>query len=247
MNYPTALVTGGARGIGYAIVRQLFKQGFHIAVNYLHSKDHATQLVHELNRNSSGNQAIAVCADVSDSEQVATMFRQVNENLGSVHLLVNNAGIALQKLLTDTDEQEWERIFAVNAKGMFLCSKQALPQMIARKSGQIINISSMWGQIGASCEVAYSSAKAAVIGFTKALAKEVGPSGIRINCIAPGVIKTDMNRKLDNQTTQLLCEDTPLRSIGTPEHIAEAVGFLASEKAAFITGQVLGINGGMVI
>ncbi len=247
MIYPTALVTGGSRGIGKAIVRQLFEQGYHVAINYFRSEACAVELAAELNRNSPGNQAIAICADVSDASQVEIMFEEIKKHLGSVALLVNNTGISQQKLLTDITEGEWDTMFSVNVKSMFLCSRQALPDMIRRKQGKIINISSMWGQTGASCEVHYSASKAAVIGFTKALAKEVGPSHIQVNCIAPGVIQTAMNSRLSKHTMEQLKEETPLGVIGTTEDVARMAGFLASDAANFITGQVFGVNGGMVI
>ena len=162
-------------------------------------------------------------------------------------MLVNNAGIAQQKLFTDLTLQDWERLFAVDVTGVFLCCRRALPGMIRRQQGVILNISSMWGQVGASCEVHYSAAKAAVIGLTKALAKEEGPSRIRVNCIAPGVIATEMNAHLTPEDMEDLREETPLLRIGTPADVARAAVFLASDQASFITGQVLGVNGGMVV
>ncbi len=247
MPYPTALVTGGSRGIGRAIVKQLFEQGYHVAINYFRSEDQAVALAQELNQNTAGNRAIAVCADVSEALQIERMFTYTKKNLGRVSVLVNNTGIAQQKLFTDISEQEWDAMFAVNVKSIFLCCQQALPDMIHSKQGKIINISSMWGQIGASCEVHYSASKAAVIGLTKALAKEVGPSQIQVNCIAPGVIHTDMNSHLDLSILHQLEEETPLGTIGSVQDIAHMVGFLASEHAKFITGQVFGVNGGMVM
>lgn len=247
MSHPTALVTGGSRGIGRAIVKQLFEQGYHVAINYFRSEEQAVALARELNQNTAGNRATAVCADVSETLQIEHMFTETKKELGRISVLVNNAGIAQQKLFTDISEQEWDTMFAVNVKSMFLCCQQALPDMIHHKQGKIINISSMWGQIGASCEVHYSASKAAVIGLTKALAKEVGPSHIQVNCIAPGVIQTDINSHLDMNALHQLKEETPLGTIGSVQDIAHMVGFLASEQAAFITGQVFGINGGMVI
>ncbi len=241
MKQPVALVTGGARGIGSAIVRQLSAQGFAVAVHYRHSQTQAQALAAELPA------AITVCANVAEQTQVQVMFTQVQQQLGTVSVLVNNAGIAQQKLITDITEAEWDAMFATNVKSMFLCCKQALPAMISAKTGKIINISSMWGQTGASCEVHYSAAKAAVHGFTKALAKEVAPSGIQVNCIAPGVITTDMNRTLSPQTLAQLQEETPLGRLGSPQDIAAMAGFLASNSADFITGQIFGVNGGMVI
>jgi 3-oxoacyl-[acyl-carrier protein] reductase len=238
----TALITGSSRGIGKAIAKQLAKDGFNVIVNYTKSKDQAEKLVLELN-SAYNVDCTSVCADVSEREQVEKMFSEA----GKVDILVNNAGIAQQKLFTDITENDWDRMFAVDVKGVFNCCQCALPYMIHQKSGKIINISSMWGQVGGSCEVHYSAAKAAVIGFTKALAKEVGPSGIQVNCIAPGVINTEMNSNLDENTMEELKEETPLGVIGMPKDIANAVSFLASDKADFITGQILGVNGGMII
>ncbi len=238
----TALITGASRGIGRAAALRLAEDGFRVIVNYHTSKGEAESLLDELNaRNFSG--CTAVQADVSNRAQVEKMFVLA----GGVDVLVNNAGIAQQKLFTDLTEQDWDRMFDVDVKGFFHCCQCALPYMIHRKRGKIINISSMWGQVGASCEVHYSAAKAAVIGLTKALAKEVGPSGIQVNCVAPGVITTEMNAQLDESTLCALKEDTPLGVIGTAEDIAAAVSFLAGENSRFITGQVLGVNGGMII
>ena len=175
------------------------------------------------------------------------MLAQTERQFGPVEVLVNNAGIAQQALFTDVSEAEWDRMFAVNVKGMFHCTQGVLGNMISQKRGKIVNISSMWGQIGASCEVSYSAAKAAVIGLTKALAKEMGPSGIQVNCVAPGVIDTEMNAALDASTRAMLAEETPLGVLGTAEDVARAIVFLASPQADFITGQVLGVNGGFVI
>lgn len=238
----TALITGGARGIGAACARGLAQDGFRVAINYQSSRDKAVALCKELHR-INGLEHTAVHADVSNRAQVEAMFARV----GSVDILVNNAGIAQQKLFTDLTDTDWDRMFAVDVKGVFLCCQAALPYMIHEKRGAIVNISSMWGQIGASCEVHYSAAKAAVIGLTKALAKELGPSQIRVNCIAPGLIATEMNALLGEETMEALREETPLETIGTVEQVADAVRFLASDRASFITGQVLGVNGGMVI
>nr|WP_319489832.1 3-oxoacyl-ACP reductase FabG [uncultured Caproiciproducens sp.] len=238
----TALITGASRGIGKAIARQLAEDGFRVIVNYHVSQTEAESLVLEFNALYHVD-CVALHADVSDRKQVEGMFAIA----GAVDVLVNNAGIAQQKLFTDITEQDWNRMFDVDVKGMFHCCQCALPYMIHQKQGKIINISSMWGQVGASCEVHYSAAKAAVIGLTKALAKEVGPSGIQVNCVAPGVIQTEMNAHLDENTVHVLKEETPLGVIGTAEDIAGAVSFLAGEKSGFITGQVLGVNGGMII
>lgn len=232
-----ALVTGASRGIGAAIARVLAREGWTVAVHYQTGRAEAEALAAELG-------GCAVCADVSDSGQVAAMEEAVRRELGPISLLINNAGIAQQKLFTDLTDADWDRMFAVDVRGVFLCCRAVLPEMIRRKQGNIVNISSVWGVVGASCEVHYSAAKAAVIGLTKALAKEVAPSGIRVNCVAPGVIATGMNAAFSAETMDALQEETPLGRIGRPEDVAEAVAWLASERASFITGQILGVDGG---
>ena len=238
----TALITGASRGIGSAIAKQLAKDGFRVIVNYNAAEQQAKQLILELN-NTYGINCTTFRADVSDRAQVEAMFAAA----GGVDVLINNAGIAQQKLFTDLTEQDWDSMFDVDVKGVFHCCQCALPHMIHQKRGKIINISSMWGQVGASCEVHYSAAKAAVIGLTKALAKEVGPSNIQVNCVAPGVIQTEMNAHLDENTISELKEETPLGIIGAASDIASAVSFFAGEESNFITGQILGVNGGLII
>lgn len=240
-----ALVTGGSRGIGRAAAAALAREGFAVAVNYCNNEQAAKSCVEDII--NAGGCAHAFRADVSDRAQVAAMIDNVHQTLGRVEVLVNNAGIAQQKLFRDISDTDWDRMFAVNVTGAFHCIQAVLPDMLSKKSGAIINLSSIWGITGASCEVHYSAAKAAIIGLTKALAKELGPSGIRVNCVAPGVIHTDMNSELDSDTLAGLCEETPLGVIGSPEDAANAVVFLASLKARFITGQVLSPNGGFVI
>ena len=184
---------------------------------------------------------------MSDSNQVKRMFSEINCVFGGVDILVNNAGIAQQKLFTDITDEDFDKMFAVNVKGVFNCCREAVPYMVNRKNGRIINISSIWGISGASCEVHYSASKAAVIGLTKALAKELGPSGICVNCIAPGVIDTPMNSCFDSDTMNALIDETPLMRIGTPEDIAKTVFFFASEDSSFITGQVICADGGFIV
>lgn len=234
----TALITGASGGIGMAIAARLAQEGF---VPILHS---CSKDVSERARELGG---IAVRADLSQFSQIETMTAEILGQLGRVDVLVNNAGISVSGLLTDIDAAARRRIFDVNVLGAIECTRLLLPQMIHRKSGCILNISSMWGQVGASCEVDYSAAKAALIGFTKALAQETAPSGIRVNCIAPGVVRTPMLDCYDEQTLDELAQETPLGRLGTPEDIANAAAFLCSDGAAFITGQVLGVNGGYVI
>ena len=194
-----------------------------------------------------GCDCLTVQADVSKEVQVSDMMGIIRNFSSHIDVLVNNAGVDLQKILIDTTQDEWDRLFDINIKGMFNCCRAVLPGMVKRKYGKIVNISSILGVNGASCEVAYSATKAAVIGFTKALAKEVGPCGINVNCVAPGVVMTNMMRKLGEEDLQSLKEATYLGVIGTPEDIAESVLFLASDKSKFTTGQILSPNGGLVI
>lgn len=236
----TVLITGGSRGIGAACVELFAKNGYNVAFIYQNSDEKAAKI-------AQATGALAVKADVSCLEQVERAFAQVESAFGGVDVLVNNAGISRIAMLCDTTEEDWDRLFAVNAKSTFLCSKRAMGHMVHQKRGAIVNVSSMWGQTGGSCEVAYSASKAAVIGFTKALAKELGPSGIRVNCIAPGVIDTEMNAQLSLEDREALAEETPLCRLGTPMEAARAIFFLASDAASFITGQVLAPNGGIVI
>lgn len=237
----TALVTGASRGIGAAIARKLHAEGYTVALHYHRSEAAARALAAALPG------SLLLQADISDQTAVAGMAHTALLQLGHIDVLVNNAGIAQQKLFPDLTEEDWDQIFDVNVKGMFYLCREILPHMLARHSGSIVNLSSIWGITGASCEVAYSAAKAAVIGMTRALAKEAGPSGVRVNCVAPGVVITDMNAALSPETLEELRQETPLGVLGSPEDIAEAVAFLASERAAFITGQVLSPNGGFVI
>lgn len=234
----TVLITGASRGIGYSTAQLFALNGWNTAVNYLHTPEPAMALAKQY-----GN-VLPVQADVSKRDEVEKMTEQVMQTFGKIDLLVNNAGIAQEKLFTDITDDDWNQMFDVNVKSVFYCCQAVLPGMIARKSGKIVNISSVWGEKGASCEVHYSASKAAVIGLTKALAKEEGLSGITVNCVAPGVIDTDMNGHLDEETLSALQEETPLGRLGTPQDIAQMIYFLASDAADFITGQVIGVNGG---
>lgn len=229
------LITGASRGIGAACARLFAKSGYDVIINYNNSKEEALRLAREIG-------AETIRADVSSSAQVDDMFKAA----GEVNILVNNAGISGFYMLDAMSDDEWNKMIGVNLNGVFYCTRAVLPQMLRRKSGAIVNVSSMWGICGSSCEAAYSASKAGVIGFTKALAKEVGPSGIRVNCIAPGAIDTDMNKKLGGDAIKELCEETPLGRLGSPEEVARAILFLADDDG-FITGQVLSPNGGLVI
>lgn len=240
----TALVTGGAKGIGAAICRELANMGYNLAVNYNSSYEAAQDLKNQLSKITDVN---IYRADVSDSAQVAEMFKSIEQDLGCVDVLVNNAGIAEQALFTDITDDMWQRMIGTNLTGAFNCCRSALPYMINQKNGVIINITSMWGQVGASMEVHYSAAKAGVIGLTKALAKEVGLSGVRVNAVSPGVVLTDMMAQFSDEDKAVLKDETPLNRLGTPEDIAHMVAFLCSDKAEFITGQIISVNGGYVI
>ena len=240
-----ALVTGASRGIGRAIAQQLSKDGYAIAVHCLNSVEAAQSLCDEII--AEGGFAKSYACDIADGNAVHAMVQNILVEMGEIAVLINNAGIAEQKLFTDITPEDWHRMMAVHVDGAFYTCKAVLPHMIHSHSGVIVNITSMWGQVGASCEVHYSTAKAALIGMTKALAKEVGPSGIRVNCVSPGVIQTDMMAGFDDGTLASLREDTPLCRLGNPEDIAATVSFLVSDKAGFITGQIIAPNGGFVI
>lgn len=240
----TALVTGGAKGIGAAICRQLAEDGYNVAVNYNTSKSEAEALKAEL---SEKTPVEIFKADVSDSAQVDKMFSDIENVFGGVDILVNNAGIAGQVLFTDITDELWDKMLGTDLTGAFYCCRRALKYMINQKQGTVINIASMWGEVGASMEVHYSAAKAGLIGLTKALAKEVGLSGITVNAVSPGVVLTDMMAQFSEEDKKALADETPLGTLGTAEDVASAVSFLASEKARFITGQVISVNGGFVI
>lgn len=231
-----ALVTGASRGIGKAAALALARDGWTVHVNYIQSRAAAEAVAAQTG-------GMAICADVSDGQAVEAMF----EKIGPVDLLVNNAGVAVYGLLTDLDPAVWQRLFDVNVTGMYNCCCCAIPPMVHEKAGHIINLASILGTNGASCEVAYSATKGAVVAFTKALAKELGPSGIRVNCVAPGCIDTDMIANLSPEDKAELAESTSLGRMGTAEEVGDAIALLASERARFVTGQVFGVDGGLLI
>ncbi len=241
----TVVITGSSMGIGAAIAKELSSPFTNIVLNYNKSKDEALKVLSEVRER--GALSIAVKADVSNCLQASMLINKAIEEFGKIDVLVNNAGISEQKLFTDLTADLWEKMFQVNVHSMFYCTHAAVKDMLKRHYGKIINISSIWGISGASCEVHYSSAKAAVIGFTKALAKELGPSKINVNCVAPGAVKTRMNKFLSSSEIEELCDFTPLGRMGEPGEIAKLVKFLSSSDSDFITGQVISPNGGIVI
>lgn len=237
----TVLVTGSSRGIGAAIAELFYENGYNVAINYNKSEKDAKALLEKLPG------SLLLKGDVSSEEDVKNMIEQTVAHFGKIDVLINNAGISQTGLLQDISLEEWEKLFSINVTGTFLTSKYAVKNMLANHNGKIINVSSIWGISGASCESCYSASKGAVIAFTKALAKELGASNITVNCIAPGFIDTDMNKNISKEDTKAFCEETPLGRIGTPDEVARAAFFLASENADFITGQILGVDGGAII
>ena len=236
----TVLITGGSRGIGRAMVELFASNGYSVAFTYKNSENEAKNLAE-----STG--ALAIKADSASESEILSAVKETTDAFGTIDCLINNAGVSSFSLFTDLTLDMWNEHLKVNLTGAFLYSKAVIPGMVSKKQGRIINITSMWGITGSSCEVHYSTAKAGLIGMTKALAKELGPSGITVNAIAPGLIDTDMNKCLTPETMEALCEETPLGRLGTPEEIASLAVYLASDAAAFLTGQVISPNGGLVI
>ncbi len=242
---PVALITGASRGIGRAVALRLAHENCHVALHYRTHTEGALQTARECR--AMGADAWTVQADITDEEAVRGMIREAQKRFGHIDILVNNAGIAETALFTDITAAMWKHMLDVHVNGAYYACSAVLPEMIRRKSGRIINISSMWGQVGGSCEVHYSTAKAALIGMTKALAKELAPSGITVNCVSPGAVDTDMMASFTREERDDLACQTPLGRLAKPEEIAGAVAFLVSDDAAFMTGQVIAVNGGLVI
>lgn len=241
----TAVITGASKGIGRAIAELFAKKGFNVVICYNSSAEDALSLENEL-RNSSCSVA-SFKADVKSTEDIKALFEFAYDKFGSIDVLINNAGVSQIKLLNDMTDDDINNLNGTNFIGSVKCVREAIPYMLKNHSGAIVNVSSMWGITGASCESVYSGTKGALISFTKAIAKELGPSGIRVNCVAPGVIDTDMNKDLSNETMVELCQSTPLGRIGKPSDVAEAVYFLCSDRASFITGQTLSVDGGFCV
>ncbi|WP_373601154.1 elongation factor P 5-aminopentanone reductase [Paraclostridium bifermentans] len=245
MNKKTVLITGASRGIGKAMAILFAENGYNVLINYNNSEQEALELYNQLK--GRGFSVDTYKADVSKKEEVNFMINYCIGQFEKIDVLINNAGISRNNLFTDISYEEWDEVISTNLNSVFYTTKKALQYMIPQMGGKIINISSIWGMVGGSYEVHYSTSKAAIIGMTKALAKELGPSNIQVNCIAPGVIQTDMLSNIGEETIDMLREETPLMRLGTPEDIAHCALYLASDKSDFITGQVISPNGGFVI
>lgn len=237
----TVVITGASGGIGSAAATLFLEKGYNVVLGYNSNPESAEEIAEKYDN------AIACKCDVRFKEETDCLIETAVEKFGSVDVLVNNAGVAQQKLFTDITKEDYDLIFDVNMRGTFNCCQSALKYMINQKSGSIVNISSMWGISGGSCEVHYSASKSAVIGLTKALAKEVGLSGVRVNCIAPGMIDTKMNAEYGEDVFDEIRDETPLNRIGKPEDVAQAILYLSDEVSSFVTGQVLSVDGGLII
>ncbi|MEG2769372.1 MAG: SDR family oxidoreductase [Oscillospiraceae bacterium] len=245
MTQKTVFITGASRGIGFSTAKLLAENGYNVAVGFYKNEALAKKLCNDICAN--GMNAVPFLIDVSDENSVCNAVANVTKTFGNIDALVNNAGIAEVKMFADITEDLWAKMLDTNLSGAYRVCRAVLPQMVHKKCGAVVNISSMWGQTGASCEVHYSAAKGGVIALSKALAKEYAPCNIRVNCVCPGAVDTDMLSSFSAEDKKALCEEIPLGRLGTGNDIAKAVKFLLSEDAEYITGQVLGVNGGMVI
>lgn len=239
------LITGATGGIGSAIAYAFAKEGYNVALHTNSKPDEAQKNAEALSREF-GIKAVSVTADVSKENDVKSMFETLDKTFGKIDILVNNAGVSFVSMLCDTTAEDWDRVMDINLKGAFLCSKQAMKNMVHNKWGRIINVSSVWGNVGASCEVAYSASKAGLVGFTKALGKELAPSGITVNAVSPGLIDTKMNSHLSEDDVKALCDEIPAGRMGKPDEVANAVLFLASEGSSYITAQNITVDGGWI-
>lgn len=240
INMKKIIITGGSRGIGRACVELFSENGWAVAFIYCSNDDAAEECADETG-------AYPIKADLSDPDEAEWAYNKAVEYLGGVDVLVNNAGISVSGLVTDVTDEQWMKVMNTNLSSAFYMSREATRDFVRQQSGAIVNIGSVWGRCGASCEAAYSASKAGLRGLTLSLAKELGPSGVRVNCVEPGVIDTDMNAGYDDEDIAELCDQTPLYRIGDPTEVAELVYFLASDKASFITAQIIGVDGGFGI
>lgn len=243
----TVLITGASGGIGRAIVKKFVQNGYTVIAQYNKNKTELKKLIEELERENLGGAVYPVTADFTDLNSIDKMFEDIFTRYKKIDAVVNNAGVGLYKLITETTEQDWDKVFNVNVKSIYYLVNKVLPSMIDNKSGKIVNVSSMWGIAGASMEVAYSASKSALIGYTKALAKEIAPSGINVNCVCPGVIDTEMNARFPKEEVDVLIEETPLNRLGKPNDVAELIYFLCSDSSSFITGQTISCDGGFIL
>lgn len=243
----TVLITGASGGIGRAIVKKFVQNGYTVIAQYNKNKTELKKLIEELERENLGGAVYPVTADFTDLNSIDKMFEDIFTRYKKIDAVVNNAGVGLYKLITETTEQDWDKVFNVNIKSIYYLVNKVLPSMIDNKSGKIVNVSSMWGIAGASMEVAYSASKSALIGYTKALAKELAPSGINVNCVCPGVIDTEMNARFSKEEVDVLIEETPLNRLGKPNDVAELIYFLCSDSSSFITGQTISCDGGFIL
>jgi len=239
----TVLITGASGGIGSACAEQFLKLGYNVVAGYFNNKDG----VDALEKYAKSSRLLKIKANISSKDDVDMIFKIAIDEFGCIDTVVNNAAISLNGLIQDMTHDDFEKIVDINIKGSFYVCQNAARHMISNHKGSIINISSMWGEVGASCESAYSMTKSALIGLTKSMAKELGPSGIRVNCVSPGLIDTPMNSHMDTESLEWICEETPLMRIGKPSEVADVVLYLAGDKSTFITGQIIGVNGGFVI